>query len=226
MKKLPFSKYLFLIIFFGIVGTFVSAKLLTLEFHALKDASTAFTSCSLNSIFDCASVAKSNYSELFGFPNMILGLIYYPMAITFFGMLFFGVKPKRWMMYAMLIPVTLGFLFSLTLLYISLFILFKVCLYCLGSTISGTAIFIMYHLYLIQNKETTYSLKLTTLYHKVRSSKYLLPMLVAAAILFYGLAVAFAQYYYRTYFGGDITLRSILMFPITFFKLAWQLIAH
>jgi uncharacterized membrane protein len=224
MKKLQFSKYLILIIFFGIVGTFVSAKLLTLEFHALKETTDVFASCSINSIFDCAGVAKSKYSELFGFPNMILGLMYYPVVIAFFGILLFKVKLPKWMVWAMLIPTALGLVFSLILLYMSLFLVFKVCIYCLGSTISGTMIFILYNLYLIQNPETSYSRKLTGLYHRLRSSRYLVPIILAVSLVLYSLMVVFAKWYYMNYFGGDITLRSILLFPITFFKLAWHLV--
>lgn len=226
MKKIKISKYLLAIIFFGVVGTFVSAKLLTLQIHSLQQEANVFAACSINSVFDCASVSESKYNELFGFPNMIMGLMYYPMIITFFGMLLFKVKPPKWMLYAMLIPVTMGLVFSLALLYISLFLIFKICVYCLGSTIAGTMIFILYNAYLIQNNETTYSLKLTHFYMKIRTSRYLLPIMTTLCIIVYAILVFFAKWYYMKYFSEEITLRSILLFPLTFFKLAWELVAH
>jgi uncharacterized membrane protein len=62
-KRLGISRYTLAIIFFGILGTFVSAKLLTLEFHALKNTAS-FASCTINSVFDCASVSESKYNLL------------------------------------------------------------------------------------------------------------------------------------------------------------------
>jgi uncharacterized membrane protein len=212
-------------VLFGVFGALVSAKLLNLEFKALSTSSSAFTSCTINSVFDCSSVASSKYSQIFGFPNMILGLVYYSTIFTFFGLLLTGTKVSKKILLLMLIPTLGGLFFSFYLLHISLFILYKICIFCLGSSISGTAIFILYNLYLISEQERTYSLRLTALYSRFAKFKYKFPVLVAVAIVLYAVLMVFAKFYYMKYFSGDITTRSIIMFPITIFKYAWIIIA-
>jgi hypothetical protein len=50
--------------------------------------------------------------------------------------------------------------------------------------------------------------------------------MISASLILYGAIVVFAKFYYRKNFDGDISSRSIIMFPITFFKIVWGLIAH
>ncbi len=225
-KYFKFNKYVFFIVFFGVIGTFVSAKLLTLEFHSLKSTISVFSVCTINSLFDCSSVASSKYSEIFGFPNMVLGLIYYPVIITFFGLLLFKEKISRNMLLLMLLPIFGGLFFSFYLLHISLFILFKICIYCLGSSISGAMIFILYNFYLISSKERTYSKRLTDLYTRFRDFRCRFPVLIAIFIVLYAILVVCAKFYFMKYFSGDISTRSIILFPFTFFKYAWIILTE
>lgn len=216
---------IFILIFFSLLGLFMSSKLLTLEYNylATKDAEI-FQTCSLNNIFDCSTAAQSGYSQLFGFPNMILGIIFYTGMFVFFSLLLFKTRFSK-LIYFLVWITTLGsFVFSGGLLYISLFKLFKICLYCLTSAFAAVAIFLTYSLYLIQSEERTFSPKATSLYKSFLKWNYKVPTIATLITLIYIGILAFSQVYYSRYFYETFSLESALLLPINAVKVVIQLI--
>lgn len=107
---------------------------------------------------DCATVNSSPWSELWGIPIAIFGLLSY-IAVLF--LVFVGPKIAfltKYSAFFLLGIGTFGFLFSLYLLYIELFILKTICQWCLVSAICMTAIFIAS---IFSMKQTTEPQKVT-----------------------------------------------------------------
>src|ERR1700704_1316893 len=65
---------------FGVTGLIASFVLATEEFHLLKNPDTIL-SCSFNLVLNCATVMKTWQASVFGFPNMFIGLMGFPMVI-------------------------------------------------------------------------------------------------------------------------------------------------
>ena len=140
----------------AIIG-FADASYLTVE-HYLG----VVPPCTLEQ--GCEVVLTSNYSVLFGVPTSLLGALYYLAVAT--GA-FFYLESKhgqgkvaahhsailRWTLMA----TALGFGMSLWFVYLQLFILHSICVYCMGSATSSTILFLlalwMLHKHTSQNHE-------------------------------------------------------------------------
>lgn len=97
-------------------------------------------SCPINGV-GCDKVLTSQYSEMFGIPTALFGSIYY---LTVFILLIL-LKTKKQGKHLVLIAgaTTVGFLFSLYMVYLQLFVLHAICPYCMGSAGSSTVLFLM-----------------------------------------------------------------------------------
>jgi len=100
----------------------------------------------------CDVVTTSAYSEIFGIPVALGGSFYY---LTIFLLLagFLDTKKETLLHIAsMLTP--LGFLFSAWFVYVQLIILEAICIYCMGSAISSTLLFLLGMMILKKTKAT------------------------------------------------------------------------
>lgn len=130
-------KHLFvgMIVLFSMTGGYASIKAtevkMTGEAHGL---------CTAINGFDCATVAKSSYSEIIGIPVSVLGLAAY---IFFLLAIFvYAFRPSSSLLNAMIFASAFGLLFSLYLTSVEAFVLHAWCLYCVISQISIFLIFI------------------------------------------------------------------------------------
>ncbi len=88
----------------------------------------------------CETVISSPQASTFGVSNTVLGMAYY--AVTF---LFFAIRMGMNSFLAdvlLLILTTGGFLFSLYLVGVQHFVIKQWCVWCLGSAVAATAIFL------------------------------------------------------------------------------------
>ena len=104
--------------------------------------------CTVNETFDCSSVNTSKYSELFGISVAGLGVLGY--LALMISLIFFSAKKKiDFLQFSVLISLG-ALLFSFYLSGIEAFVLFKWCLFCIGSQISilvsAICVFWMYRL--------------------------------------------------------------------------------
>lgn len=90
---------------------------------------------------NCDLVTSSTYSKIAGIPVSLLGVFYY--LATTIAMILYIDKKKPLFLKAALSFVGIGFLFTLWFVYVQLFILHAVCLYCMGSALSTTILFIV-----------------------------------------------------------------------------------
>lgn len=98
----------------------------------------------------CNQVTQSAYSEIFGIPVALFGALFY-LAIFLSTLLYFVSKKK---IYLRFIPffTTLGFLFSLVLIYLQIYVIKAICIYCMFSALTTTLLFAL-SLYLIIHKK-------------------------------------------------------------------------
>ncbi len=120
------------ILILSVIGFLLSVYLTYLHY---TEGQTAF--CSQGS--DCDAVRQSSYSSMFGVPVALFGAIGY--ALIFWFTYVSISKSIRWFL---LYTISLaGFVFSVYLTYLELFVIKAICPYCVVSALIMTAIFIM-----------------------------------------------------------------------------------
>ncbi len=133
-----------IIIFLGILGFLVSSYLLWLHY---SNAATTF--CSINEKFNCATVAKSGYSEMLGVPVALIGMLGYLAFVVISCFLIYrdvshyptlNVKLLNRIMLAMAVG---GFLFSVYLSFVQHAIIGVWCIMCIVSATLITIILLL-----------------------------------------------------------------------------------
>lgn len=90
----------------------------------------------------CDTVTRGPYSVLFGIPLAYLGLLYY-IALFFLSVLYFNTDKKLPTIKALNFISGFGFLFSIYLVYLQIFVIEALCIYCIISATTTTLIFIL-----------------------------------------------------------------------------------
>ncbi|MEK7166715.1 MAG: vitamin K epoxide reductase family protein, partial [Patescibacteria group bacterium] len=98
--------------------------------------------CTNHLIFtDCGAVLKSSYSVIAGVPLALIGLIHYSLlAVVMVMVLLYN--HKRIKQFAV-IQTAFGFASSCYFVYLQLFVLHAICLYCMVSALVSTTIFVL-----------------------------------------------------------------------------------
>lgn len=135
-KKIRDDRWIFATMLFGAVCSLIAALVLSAEALYLARDPNAVLSCSVNAIVNCATVAKSSYNEIFGFPNSFIGLMSEPVVITVAIAGLAGMRFPRLFMFTAQIFYTFGLLFALFLAYVSIFIVQALCPWCLLVTLT------------------------------------------------------------------------------------------
>lgn len=122
---------------FGIIGLMASFVLAVEEFHLLKNPDTIL-SCSFNLVLNCAVVMKTWQASVFGFPNMYIGLIGFPMVIMIALLGLSNMKFPRWFLIGAQIGYVFWTLFAYWLFFNSVYVIQVLCPWCLVVTFSMT----------------------------------------------------------------------------------------
>lgn len=125
---------------FGIIGLVVSFILSIEEFKIIKNPA-AVLSCSINAVLDCSGVMKTWQASVFGFPNMFIGLMAFPVVITTAVVALAGARLPRLFWRAATICFGLGMLFSYWLFFSSVYVIEILCPWCLVITLTTTILF-------------------------------------------------------------------------------------
>jgi uncharacterized membrane protein len=113
---------------------FVDATYLTMK-HFLGTP----VACSL--LHGCEKVTTSEYSVIFGIiPLALLGLIYYVIILITTG-LYLQTRNRLLFHFACTLTI-FGFLTSIYLVYLQIAVIGALCIYCMGSALSSTLLFI------------------------------------------------------------------------------------
>ncbi len=126
-RQKPFA---FLLLTTGIIG-WLAAAILVLERLALYQDPDRVTSCDLNPWVSCGRVMQTWQSELFGFPNPLIGIVAFTVVITTAMAILSGARFHRWYWAGLQIGVTLGTIFVTWLWSQALFEIYILCLYCI-----------------------------------------------------------------------------------------------
>ncbi len=117
---------------FGFLG-FLTALYLTIE-HYLGLPVTCIV------LSGCDKVLSSSYSEVFGIPVALFGVIYY--FFVFSTSLFFLFGHPKEFIGAALVATPIGFLASTWFVILQLFIIKSICFYCMISAFLSVSLFI------------------------------------------------------------------------------------
>jgi len=135
------SRLTFGIMLAGGIAALIAAFTLTLEKFHLYENPNAVLSCSINVVLNCSTVMESWQSHVFGFPNMVIGLMAFSVVVTVAVAGLAGVKFPRWFLIAANIGFLLGLIFSYWLFFQSLYAIEVLCPWCLIVTAATTLIF-------------------------------------------------------------------------------------
>lgn len=106
---------------------------------AVKSFTGGTVTCPL--VGGCSDVLQSPYSQLFGYPVALYGVIFY---VIVFVLAFLYLDREHPLVYkALSIMPLFGFLFTLYFLYLQAFVIEKYCFYCLVSATLSTVMFLM-----------------------------------------------------------------------------------
>lgn len=110
----------------GLIGSFV----LSIEtINHLKNPD-AELSCSISPLINCATVMDSWQAEIFGFPNILIGLMGFAVLITIIVVALAGAKLPRWIVMWTQLAIMGAFVFLGWLMYSSLFVIQVLCPWC------------------------------------------------------------------------------------------------
>lgn len=112
-------------------GGWIASAILVLERLALYKNPGHITSCDVNPWVSCGRVMGTWQSELFGFPNPLIGVVAFAVILATAMMVLSGAAPGRWYWVGLQIGVSLGTLFVIWLWSQALFEIYILCLYCM-----------------------------------------------------------------------------------------------
>lgn len=132
------NKWLFgTLLAFGVTGLIASFVLAVEEFHLIKNPDAVLT-CSFNLVLNCATVMKTWQASAFGFPNMFIGLIGFPIVITIALLGLSRVSLPRWFLLGAEIGIVFWTAFAYWLFFNSVYAIEVLCPWCLVVTVSMT----------------------------------------------------------------------------------------
>jgi len=191
-KKIRDNRWIFLSMLIGAALSLLASFVLSVEAIEIAKNPDAVLSCSVNVVLNCATVARHPSAAMFGFPNSFLGLMAEPVVITVAIAGLAGIKFPRRFMFAAQIGYTLGFIFALILLYLSMVVIQALCPWCLLVTASTTFVFFSITRYNIRENNLYLPKKIQKAAHTFVEKDYdklLLGIFVAALV-----AIVFIKY--------------------------------
>lgn len=125
------NRHIFIVILITALLGLLAAFMLTIDAFELAKNPNAILNCSINIVINCATVANSKYSALFGFPNSIIGLIGETVFVVIAVAYLMGAKFTKNFMFGAQIAAVFALIFAISLFCISSFIIHALCPWCL-----------------------------------------------------------------------------------------------
>lgn len=114
----------------GALGLTASLVLTIEKFSLLADP-TYRPSCSINPVISCGSIMSSPQAEAFGFPNPLLGIIGFTVALTTGIAVLGGIALPRWYWFGLSAGLIAATVFVHWLIFQSLYRISALCPYCM-----------------------------------------------------------------------------------------------
>src|SRR5680860_84650 len=140
-RDLRDNRWIFTTILIAAIISLLSALVLSVEAFEIAKNPDAQFGCSINIIINCATVAKSSYATMFGFPNSFIGLMTAPAFIVIAIAGLAGVRFHRLFMFIVQVIFTGALIFAYYLFFISTFVIQSLCPWCLLVMLSATVMF-------------------------------------------------------------------------------------
>lgn len=93
----------------------------------------------------CAEVTSSSYASMFGVPVAYAGALFY--LLVFMGAILYLDRKNKNVFKFLMVTTSLGFLFTLWLLFVQTFFIEAYCIYCLISATTSSLLFISTGIY-------------------------------------------------------------------------------
>lgn len=145
-------------------------------------------SCNLNPIVDCGTVLGNRWAALFGFPNAFIGMIVFAMLALSGLYMLLGTKPNKAYRNVVLALALILLGFSVWFFGMSLYVIGKICIFCLVGWIVSIPIFV----YTVANWREAAASKLSTFFQKNH-----LNLIIASYVVMFALfLLRFSDYYF------------------------------
>lgn len=99
--------------------------------HMLKNPSGPL-SCDINPVVDCGGVMDHQLAALFGFPNTFIGMVMFSMLVMAALLLLFGGSFTKKFHLLVMGLASAALAFSVWFFWVSLYVIGKICLFCLA----------------------------------------------------------------------------------------------
>lgn len=136
-RDAPHQTVFLIMLVFGVIGLITSFILSVEEIHLLLNPDAAL-SCTINLVLNCSVVMQTWQAQVFGFPNMFIGLMGFPIVITIALLGLSRVAFPRWFAIGMEIGILFWTLFAYWLFFNSVYVIQVLCPWCLIVTFSMT----------------------------------------------------------------------------------------
>ena len=114
----------------GVIG-FIAAATLTIEKIEMLKNPAYVPTCSINPVLSCGSVMVTHQASVFGFPNPLMGIAGFAVAIVTGVLAVTKVRLPHWYWVGLMIGTGLGVVFVHWLIYQSLYVIGALCPYCM-----------------------------------------------------------------------------------------------
>ncbi|HLS25937.1 MAG TPA: vitamin K epoxide reductase family protein [Beutenbergiaceae bacterium] len=122
--------YALLLLISGLLGTLASIAL-TVDYINLLRNPDYVPACDINPLIGCGTFLGSPQASAFGFPNVIIGLVAFPVVATIAVVLFTQARLPRWFWRGLLLGTVFGIGFVTWLQYQSFTQIGALCPYCM-----------------------------------------------------------------------------------------------
>lgn len=113
----------------GLLGT-LAAAMLNIEYIHMLTVEGYQPACDLNPFLTCGAFLGSEQSQAFGFPNVVIGMVSFPVVVASGMLLLGGVRLPRWYWRGLLLGMLFGIGFVTWLQYQALFSIRAICPWC------------------------------------------------------------------------------------------------
>ncbi len=140
-QKIRNIRWMFLTILITSLLGVLAAFVLSIDaFEILKNPNVQL-SCSINAVINCATVAKTSYSSLLGFPNSFLGMMVEPAFVVVAIAGLYGVKFPRQFMFGVQAAALFALIYAYYLFEISVNVIQVLCPWCLSVDVATIIMF-------------------------------------------------------------------------------------
>lgn len=153
-------------------------------------------SCTFNPVVDCGAVLGHRLSAVLGFPNAFLGIIFFAILATSGLLLLSGGKFVGWFRYFVMAVSTVLMLFSIWFFGASLYVLGKICIFCVFGWIASVPIFWYGLLHYLQDSPKVLSRAATKVLEF--GNKYHLEVIILTySVMLTLFFIRFSDYYFK-----------------------------